>query len=1082
MSFSRIPSRTSRTHWGLPSLVPALLILGCLATAGRPPSTVLRPGIPLEREILPGEEQPYPIELAAGALLLVDVEQEGIDVEVTLLDPVDDVVIRVDSPDPYRDSSTEHLAAIARTSGIYKILIKGDRKGAPGRHRIRIEEPRPARDGDSRRIEAVEANFDASLAMRDRSEESRRHQAELREKALGIWRNLGERRRVAETLLQLGAVETQLGRKEAVDRLREAATIWAQEGDARWQARALNEAAYMSLELGLTEHVREDLDRALELARQSNDPLCEKRILNNRGKLLKNSGEATAALRDLQKALELADVLGEKDCRASTLVNLGSLYQTLGNLPNALEHYRKALELPCIQGSDQTHTRTSALNNLGAAHEWYGDYERALSYYLQALELSRGAEKAKTLHNLAVVYKDLDDLVKSRETFLEALSLIRQIGDPELEATSRLSLGKVYSLEGRHEDAIREWEEAARIGNPEDLISLSAQVNAQIARGDLEKARITIDRLREIAHQHGDVAWEAHTIFLLAGIQRRQGELLQAAASAESAVDLLETIRGRIPSPEMRAQLLASGQTYYSFYIDTLMELDRHHAGQGYDAQALQVSERARARSLLDMLSESRTEIQKGANPELLRRERQLSDEVRALDVFYLELVHDGASPERIEEAKRRLDDALDRHAQVELELRTQDQHYAALTQPKPLTAAEVEREVLGPGTLLLEYALGDEQSYLWAVTPGTVRSFQLPGRAQIEAHARSLYEAWSTNPTGTTKAQKEANEHLADEKALALSRMILGEVEPLLGNHRLIVVADGVLQYIPFAALPLPSSPQQRIVHRNDVVSLPSASTLAVLRRELADRPPAPKTIAILADPVFEKDSRLMQVQAGMKPPVVRDPQRGLPLSNLASGSQPDLLALDDLPNSREEAIAIEKLVPKNQCWMALGYEASRANAMGGRLMDYRYVHFATHGILDTTRPELSRLALSRFNEKGEPLNDSLTLQDIYNLELNADLVVLSACETALGKEVRGEGLIGLTRGFMYAGARRVMASLWSVDDRATRKLMVSFYRHLLKNRRDPAAALRQAQLETAKWRPSPYYWAGFSLQGEWK
>lgn len=1079
MSFSRIPSHTPRTHWG-----PSCLLLATLSLSlagGLPPGQALRPGSPEEREILPGEEHSYPIELSAGDLLLVDVEQEGADVEVRLLDVRSQVIGKVDGPGPFVETSTDHLAAVVDTSGLYKILVlRGSGDGPAGHYRISIEAPRPARPEDHRRVEAVRANYEASLAMYG-SRDTKALQAELREKALRIWRELGEERREAETLLQLGIVYKDLEQGRAMEVLHNAARLWEGLGDRRWQARALNEAALAGIDLGRMEHVREDLDRALELARQSKDRLCERKILTNRGIVLKDSGEAAAALQDLQKALQLADELGEKDCRANTLVILGSLYQTLGNLPSALDHYRKALELPCIQKADQSHTRAAALNNLGDAHVWLGDYEKALNYYQRALDAGSRAERARTFHNMAVVHQDLGDLVKSRETFLTALSLAREVEDPELEANSRLSLGRVYLMEGRRADAFHEWEEAARIGNPEGLVALSARATAQTERGDLQGARATIERWLEVARRRSFVSWEAHSMFLLAQVQRRQKELDRAVGTIEEAVNLLESLRGRIPSPEMRALLLASRQTYYSFYIDTLMELDRLHPGKGYNARALQVSERARARSLLDLLSEASTEIRKGADPWLLQRERQLAEDVRAGDEFYRRLVHDGASPEQVEQAKQRLDNALDLHAQVEEDLRVRDQHYAALTQPEPLTAAAIQQEVLGPGALLLEYALGDERSHLWAVTAEEIHSFELPGKAKIEAPARGFYKALTARnedaPEGETPAQKNERLRLADvkadEEALALSRLILEKVEPLLGNRRLIVVADGVLQYIPFAALPFPAAPQQRIVHRNDVVSLPSASALAVLRRELASRSPAPKTIAILADPVFESDPGLRKDQPGDKVSI-RDPRRG---------GQPDLLALHSLPFSREEAEAIAALVPeKDQRWVALDYEASWANAMDGRLKSYRYVHFATHGILDTLRPELSRLALSLFNEKGERQNGSLTLQDVYNLELNAELVVLSACETALGKEVRGEGLIGMTRGFMYAGAARVMASLWSVDDRYTSKLMESFYRHLLKQGQDPAAALRQAQLEIARKRPSPYYWAGFSLQGEWK
>lgn len=204
-------------------------------------------------------------------------------------------------------------------------------------------------------------------------------------------------------------------------------------------------------------------------------------------------------------------------------------------------------------------------------------------------------------------------------------------------------------------------------------------------------------------------------------------------------------------------------------------------------------------------------------------------------------------------------------------------------------------------------------------------------------------------------------------------------------------------------------------------------------------------------------------------------------PADSREEGERP---AFRRLPSSLKEAQAISSLVPADQRFLATGFAASRAAATSAEIGRYRNVHFATHGVLDSRRPELSKLVLSLYDEKGRSQDGFLRLNDVYNLRLDADLVVLSACRTALGKEIRGEGLVGLTRGFMYAGSARVLASLWSVEDRATAELMGATYRGMLREKLSPAAALRKAQLEMAQRpnRKSPYYWAGFSLQGEWK
>jgi CHAT domain-containing protein len=263
-------------------------------------------------------------------------------------------------------------------------------------------------------------------------------------------------------------------------------------------------------------------------------------------------------------------------------------------------------------------------------------------------------------------------------------------------------------------------------------------------------------------------------------------------------------------------------------------------------------------------------------------------------------------------------------------------------------------------------------------------------------------------------------------------------------------------------------------VLARPEVVALPSASALAVQRRLLAGRPPAAKRLAVLADPVFDpRDPRV----TGRRP----------------AAGKAEAPAFARLPASRREAEAIVALAPAGpgepagQTMLALDFDAALPRVQGGALSGFRIVHFATHGVIDAERPALSGLALSMVDAAGHPREGFLHLHDIYNLKLDADLVVLSGCRTALGKEVRGEGLIGLTRGFQYAGAPRVLASLWPVEDNATAALMERFYRALWGRggKREPAAAaLREAQLAVRgerRWR-DPYYWAGFVLEGDWR
>jgi len=407
------------------------------------------------------------------------------------------------------------------------------------------------------------------------------------------------------------------------------------------------------------------------------------------------------------------------------------------------------------------------------------------------------------------------------------------------------------------------------------------------------------------------------------------------------------------------------------------------------------------------------------------------------------------------------------------------------LTQPQPLDLTGIQLE-LDQDTTLLQYALGEERSYVWAVTKNSLQAFVLPKRADVESVAREVYESLTARSVvkslespaqrRTRIDQAEANFQAA---AGRLSTLILSPAAAQLTRKRLVVVADGALQYVPFAALTDSGGPYRPLIIEHEVVSLPSVSAFAVQRQNLKDRVPAPKSVAVVADPVFSSNDT--RFRNGAQEPAPSEPTTTRIIEHL-EGTAKGGLTIPRLPFTRQEADQILAVAPSG--FKALDFNANRSIATGGELSRYRYVHFATHGYLDTSRANLSAIVLSLFDAQGKPQDGFLRAHDIYNLKLPAELVVLSACETGLGKDVTGEGLEGLTRGFMYAGARRVIVSLWNVNDKATASLMQRLYVGMLRSGKTPAAALRAAQIEmlrTRQWQ-SPYFWAPFVLQGEWK
>jgi CHAT domain-containing protein len=571
-------------------------------------------------------------------------------------------------------------------------------------------------------------------------------------------------------------------------------------------------------------------------------------------------------------------------------------------------------------------------------------------------------------------------------------------------------------------------------------------------------------------------------------VERAQGNLLEAKRIIGQALATIESLRVSVKSPQLRASFMATARDYYEFETDLLMRLHKQHPGDGYDAVAFAASEKGRARSLLELLAESRAEIREGVDASLLAREQELQALIAEKAERQIRL-RSGQKIEDADKIAKEINVLMTEYEQVLARIRETSPRYAALTQPLPLSLKDIQTKVLDSETLLLEYALGEERSFLWAVTPDSISTFELPKRQDVEAAARKLHELVTERNRvvkDETLAQRRLRLAHSDEQyqraASVLSNMLLQPAVSQLKSKRLLFVSDGVLQYVPFSSLPVPAagptSSYRPLILDHEIITLPSASVMAALREETAGRNRAPKTLAVLADPVFQNDDpRIGNAGNG-------GAEKNSSAEVYRSGKESGLDSFVRLRFTRQEANEITRLVSADKRLEALDFAASRANATSAALDQYQIVHFATHGLINNRHPELSGIVLSLVDEKGQSQNGFLRLYEIYNLRLRADLVVLSACQTAVGQEIRGEGLLGLTRGFMYAGAPRVVATLWQVDDRATAELMKRFYQKMLGEGLRPSAALKAAQvsMQSDKRWSSPHFWAAFTLHGEWK
>ncbi len=859
--------------------------------------------------------------------------------------------------------------------------------------------------------------------------------------------------------------------------------------------------------LGLVASARHDLDKSEGYHRQSLE-IREKLVpgsmyvaasLNNLGAVNYARGDLAKAEAYFRRALAIKEALspGKLDI-VTTLGNLGVISQLRGDLVKAEEYARRALAIQERQAPDSLEVALG-YENLGLIMAERDDLDGAEEAHRRALAIQERLAPdahgtASCLHNLGTVARLRGDLTRADEYCHHALLISERLspGGPD-SAASLNCLGLIASDRGDLDTAKQFYNQALAIRQKLSLDSLEVGYNlADLAfvadrRGELDDAEkyarqaLSIeDRLAPNTKEHAAV------LATLARIMRHRQQPEAAEKLFEQALNALELQVTRLGGgTEARSEFRAKEILYYKDYMDLSLERNRIDV-------AFRVLERSRARGLLETLAEAHMDILKGVDVQLVEEERSLKESITAKSALLIELLNGNHTTEQVTSINNEISTLFAKYQGVETLIREVSPGYASLTQPQPLSVGEVQK-LLDSDTLLLEYALGEERSYVFAVTLNSIAALQLPKRSEIEASAREVYDLIAKPAVSeAVSRQRRSSLPKADAqyaKAVEkLSRMVLAPVAGLLNRKRLLIVSDGALQYIPFAILRTPEPPFLALVMEHEIVNLPSASVLATLRHERLGRKAAPKAIAVLADPVFDvHDDRLRLATKNDRygPPALSQVSResGLDRSarevGLARGG-----AFPRLPFSRREADAIYSIARQGDVTKALDFNASKATAMNPQLRDYRIVHFATHGLLNSEHPELSGLVFSLVDRQGKAQDGFLRLLDIYNLDLNADLVVLSACQTALGKQIDEEGLVGLTRGFMYAGAQRVMASLWKVDDEATAALMKKFYEGMLKNGQTPAQALRTSQVwisQQKQW-AHPYYWAGFVLQGEWR
>jgi tetratricopeptide (TPR) repeat protein len=760
----------------------------------------LRPRQPVEQELLGGGKYSYRISLKAGEYLQVGVEQKGIDVNLHLFDPSGAELFVQDQYDGTH--GTEPLFVLAEKSGEYRLEVRSDyRQAAAGRYRAAIVALHEPTALDRVRVAAAKALAEAAELRKKGTPDLLRRAGEKYKVALDLWEEAGDTERQAVALLLLGATYNSLyDRKTALEYCERALVLRRQLGDDSGEAEVLDFIGSVHYALSDPKKALSYHQRALALGEKILDPARQASALNSMGAAYNQLGEKQKAIDFYRRALPLYRVAGNSQQEAVGWSGLGLAYEGLGAVQKSIQALLKSLDLR--REAKDRRGEARSLSNIAFTYSGIGDYERALEYDRQALRIRRELEdvrdQAISLNNMGAVYFQLGEMGKAMEYREAALLLARAARDRQLEASTLSNIGTVH-FEQRHTEAALEYfQKAAEVWKTVgersgEAATLKNIAGVHLRMGNLREARDYANQALSLSRAVSSRQLQIATLRQMADIDRQEGKLGDARARMEEALGVIETLRKSASSPGLRSSFFASVQPVFEEYVDLLMQSHKAEPSRGYDRTALEVVERSRARSLMELLGNASREVRRGVESSLLERESKLQQrtgrlaargEKSALDALWIEL---GEVEERI--AAESAESA------------------AAVTEP--LRVAEIQEKLLDADTLLLEYALGRDRSFLWAVTPAKLISFELPKRAEIEEEAGRLIEIVARH-----KGESEYR-----EVAASLSRKLLEPVRGQLAGKRLVLVVTGKLQYLPFGALPAPGE-EVPLVVKNDAGS----------------------------------------------------------------------------------------------------------------------------------------------------------------------------------------------------------------------------------------------------------------------
>jgi CHAT domain-containing protein/tetratricopeptide (TPR) repeat protein len=816
-----------------------------------------------------------------------------------------------------------------------------------------------------------------------------------------------------------------------------------------------------------------NFNAAILLARQIGSQEHEAKCLRQLSFAYLDKQDAESFLSLNKKAFEIARELKDQREQAKSLINIGLYYFRLNDYSRALNSYSDALDL--ARNSQNKEDESLCLKNISLILMNLGMYERSLDYLQAACDIDRQLGNihflplnmntlGEAFRNLGLIFSNKEDLFRALRYFTEALDLAKINGDQNMESIATNNTGNIHLDLEDYATALNylrpAFKAAEKTGDGEAQVKILTNMGVcSLKTGNLKQAQQYFQKALARGKEIGadKLLWEP--LFYLGQCQEHMKADGQALACYRESISAIDHIRSHIQADYHKVRFGKNKTRVYEYLISLLYRLNKNEAiGEGAE-EVFAVVEKAKARAFLESLGELKNDFRNRLNLPLKKKESEITTRISSL---LQEMSQGGLSRSRMAGLQNKLKQSEDEYLRLIARMRTEAPEVADIISPLPVGVEQVQERLLDEKTAVLEYFLGEDYSLLFSLTKKAFAVFPLPPKKELEKSIYAYTKLLSDPPKGAWRGRPAAER---------LSRVLLSAALKTLPEsvERLVIIPDGLLYYLPFETLAfLPqdqSSGENFLISKYDVSYAPSCSSLLLLN-ERKKKERYPKTLLAFGNPLYPSDSSLSGKRKISLAGVMKETYagQGFDFSSLAQ--------------SKKEIKEISRLFGKDDRDVYLGKDACEEMVKTVPLENYLIIHFACHGFLDEKMPFRSALVLSSAEDDKE--DGFLQAREIANLRLDAELVVLSACQTGKGSLERGEGILGLTRTFFYAGARSVVSTLWEIGDKGTAEFMGQFYDYLSR-KKDKAQALRLAKLSLLKTKYAhPFYWAGFVLLGE--